>query len=553
MPYYRNLQEYIGALERAGLLYRVTRPINKDTEMHPLVRWQFRGLGEEDRRAFLFENIHDAKGKKYDIPVLIGGLAGSQKIYALGLNCKEEEVEAIWSNALDKPLPPVLANRGAVQEVVYQGEELMRVGGLYKLPVPISTPGFDNAPYFTAGCWISKDPETGVRNMGVYRAQVKGAAKTGIMWGSLKHSAIHWEKCNKKGVPLEAAIVVGGPPSITYAAVQPVPFGVDEIALAGALGGEPLEVVKCKTVDIEVPAEADIVIEGRFRTDYLEPDGPFGEAHGYVDPGDLNALFEVTAITHRKNPVYVSMLSQLTPSESSKIKQSAYETLALKHLQKTVGPAVLRVALYEDLLNRQVAVVQMEKAKPEQTWAALEALLPSRIIHKIIVAVDSDIDPHDPMSLFWAIANRSQPHRDMRIVPNRPLPWNPIRYVADGDHYDVTDSTLLVDATLKADFPPVALPAREYMEAARKIWDELGLPKLTPRPPWHGYSLGLWSEDLVQQANNAVAGEHERNAEYSRARGIDVPKGADFVEQKKKYLAQELDEFLKRPGKSGKR
>ncbi|HEY6197204.1 MAG TPA: UbiD family decarboxylase, partial [Candidatus Binatia bacterium] len=476
----------------------------------------------------------------------------SQKIYALGLNCREDEVEAIWSRALDKPLPPTLVGRGAVQEVVLQGEELKRAGGLYKLPVPISTPGFDNAPYFTAGCWISKDPETGVRNMGVYRAQVKGALKTGIMWGSLKHSAIHWEKCNKKGVPLEAAIVVGGPPSITYAAVQPVPFGVDEIALAGALGGEPLEVVKCKTVDIDVPAEADIVIEGRFRTDYLEPDGPFGEAHGYVDPGDLNALFEVTAITHRKNPVYVSMLSQLTPSESSKIKQSAYETLALKHLQKTVGPAVLRVALYEDLLNRQVAVVQMEKAKPEQTWSALEALLPSRIIHKIIVAVDSDIDPHDPMSLFWAIVNRSQPHRDMRIVPNRPLPWNPIRYVADGDHYDVTDSTLLVDATLKADFPPVALPAREYMEAARKIWDELGLPKLTPRPPWHGYSLGLWSEELVEQAKNAVAGEHERNAEYSRARGINVPKGADFVEQKKKYLAQELDEFLKRPGKSGK-
>jgi UbiD family decarboxylase len=555
MAYYRNLQEYIAALERAGLLYRVARPINKDSEMHPLVRWQFRGLGEDERRAFLFENIHDAKGKKYGIPVLIGGLAASQKIYALGLNCKEEEVEGIWSRALDKPLPPVPVARGAVQEVVYQGEELKRSGGLYQLPIPISTPGFDNAPYFTAGCWISKDPETGARNMGVYRAQVKGALKTSISWGSLKHSAMHWEKCNKKGVPLEAAIVVGGPPSITYAAVQPVPFGVDELALAGALGGAPLEVVKCKTIDLDVPAEADIVIEGRIPSDYLEPDAPFGEAHGYVDPGDLTAVFEVTAITHRKNPVYVSMLSQLTPSESSKIKQSAYETLALKHLQKTVGPAVRRVALYEDLLNRQVAVVQMEKAKPEEKWRALEALLPSRIIHKIIVAVDPDIDPHDPQSLLWAIANRSQPHRDMRIVPNRPLPWNPIRYVADGTHYDVTDSTLLVDATLKADFPPVALPAREYMEAARKIWDELGLPKLTPRPPWHGYSLGLWSDELKAQAENATAGDHERNAEYSRAKGVKVPRGAKFVELKEKFLADELEEFRKRSAKKnpGKR
>jgi 4-hydroxy-3-polyprenylbenzoate decarboxylase len=332
-----------------------------------------------------------------------------------------------------------------------------------------------------------------------------------------------------------------------------VPYGVDEVALAGGLAGSPLEMVRCKTIDLEVPAHADIVIEGRIPSDYLEPDGPFGEAHGYLDPGDLNGVFEVTCITHRKNPIYVSMISQLTPSESSKIKQSAYETLALNHLNKDVGVKALRVALYEDLLNRQVAVIQLKKEKPDDAWRALEALLPSRVIHKIIVCVDEDIDPHDAQSLLWAMANRCQPHRDMRIVPNRPLPWNPIRYVADGDHYDVTDSTLLVDATLKAAFPPVALPAREYMEAARKIWDELGLPKLTPRPPWHGYSLGLWSEELVEQAKNAVAGEHERNAEYSRARGINVPKGADFVEQKKKYLAQELDEFLKRPGKSGKR
>ncbi|HEX9445515.1 MAG TPA: UbiD family decarboxylase domain-containing protein, partial [Candidatus Binatia bacterium] len=274
--------------------------------------------------------------------------------------------------------------------------------------------------------------------------------------------------------------------------------------------------------------------------------GPFGEAHGYVDPGDLNGVFEVTCITHKKNPVYVSMISQLTPSESSKIKQSAYETLALKHLQKTVGPSVLRVALYEDLLNRQVAVIQMDKAEPGDTWKALEGLLPSRIIHKIIACVGPDIDPHDPMSLLWAIANRCQPHRDMKIVPNRPLPWNPIRYVADGEHYDVTDSTLLVDATLKAEFPPVALPGKKYMEGAKKIWDELGLPKLTPRPPWHGYSLGLWSEELVAQAENATAGEHGKNEAYSRAKGIMAPKGTKFVEVKEKYLADELASFRKK-------
>lgn len=548
MSYYKSLSEYVQVLEREGLLIRIKKAINKDTEMHPLVRWQFRGLEEEQRKAFLFENIYDAKGKQYDIPVLIGGLAASQKIYALGLMCKESEVEEMWLQALEKPIDPVLVKEGPVQEVVWQGEELIRKGGLYQLPIPISTPGFDNAPYLTAGCWITKDPETGVRNMGVYRGQIKGPLKTGIMWGSLKHTAIHWEKCNERGIPLDAAIVLGGPPCITYAAVQPVPYGVDEVALAGGLARSALEMVRCKTVNLEVPAHADIVIEGKIPWDYLEPDGPFGEAHGYLDPGDLNGVFEVTCITHRKNPIYVSMISQLTPSESSKIKQSAYETLALKHLNKNVGVNARRVALYEDLLNRQVAVIQIKKEKPDDTWRALEGLLPSRVIHKLIVCVDEDIDPHDAQSLLWAIANRCQPHRDMRIVPNRPLPWNPIRYVADGEHYDVTDSTLLVDATLKAEFPPVALPQRPFMERAREIWVELGLPKLNPRPPWFGYSLGLWPEEAAIQAGNAVAGNHSQNAEFSSKHGIKVPKGTKFMDLKKKYMAEEIEKFKKQAG-----
>ena len=126
MAYYKNLLEYVQALEREGLLFRVKKAINKDTEMHPLVRWQFRGLGEEHRRAFLFENIYDAKGEKYDMPVLIGGLAASQRIYALGLMCKEEEVEERWTAALEHPIDPVLVEEGPVQEVIYEGQELIR-------------------------------------------------------------------------------------------------------------------------------------------------------------------------------------------------------------------------------------------------------------------------------------------------------------------------------------------------------------------------------------------------------------------------------------------
>ena len=540
MAYYRNLREHLETLEHAGLLTRIKRPINKDTEMHPLVRWQFRGLDEGQRRAFYFERVVDSAGRSYDIPVLIGGLAASQKIYALGLRCSEGEVEERWTEALHKPIAPVLVKDGPVKEVIYKGASLKAKGGLEELPIPISTPGFDNAPYFTAGCWITKDPETGIQNMAVYRGQVKGPLKTGISWGSLKNSAVHWEKCNRMGRPLEAALVIGGPPCIVYAAVQTVPFGVDELGLAGGLAQAPIEVVKCETVDLVVPAHAEIVIEGRIPTDYLEPDGPFGESHGYEDPGDLTGVFEVTCITHRKDPVFVSMISQLTPSESSKVKQSAFETFALTHLRQKVGQGIIKVALYEELLNRQMMVIQMKKESLDDPRRAMESLLKTRAAAKIMICVDPDIDPYDLLAVHWAIANRSQPHRDVKIAENRPLPWNPIRYVADGKRYDMTDSALMIDATLKAKLPPVALPKQEYMEKARSIWEELGLPKLTPRNPWHGYSLGYWPEEDSLQAQRATLGQYYLNAELLASKGVAVTQGESFEELKQKFLSEEL-------------
>src|SRR5262250_168035 len=150
--YWPTLGQYVEALERAGKLVRVTVPINKDTELHPLVRLQFRGLPESQRKAFLFENVVDARGRRYDIPVLVGALAGSKEIYALGMQCKLEEIETVWNNALTNQIAPVLVGKGACQEVVITGDALKRDGGgLGRLPIPISTPGFDNAPYTTAG------------------------------------------------------------------------------------------------------------------------------------------------------------------------------------------------------------------------------------------------------------------------------------------------------------------------------------------------------------------------------------------------------------------
>ena len=263
----------------------------------------------------------------------------------------------------------------------------------------------------------------------------------------------------------------------------------------------------------------------------LEPEGAFGEAHGYCDPRSLSFSFEVTCITHRRDPIFLSILSQLTPSESSKTKQSGYESQALRHLRDDCGlRGVQRVSLTEDLLNRQCGVVVLRKENQYEPMNALYALLSMRQLPKILIAVDEDIDPTNHTMLFWAMVNRSQPHRDFRTIYPRQLQFGPLSQVADGENYDRQDSAVLIDATRKADFPPVALPAREYMEHARRIWDELGLPPLQPRTPWHGYSLGHWPAESQEEAELAVVGRYYETGDKLMGQQQAAPPGTRIRE-----------------------
>jgi 4-hydroxy-3-polyprenylbenzoate decarboxylase len=526
----RDLRRQLEDLERAGKLVRIKQPINKDTELHPLVRWQFRGLPEEARKAFLFENVHDTRGREYDIPVVVGALAGSLDIYAQGLGCDPEDVTDRWTAALARPIPPVIVDSGPVQEVVHQGDGLLEHGGLDELPVPISTPGFDNGPYLNSAIWFTRDPETGVRNAGVYRGMLKSPLHTGVFCSSQNNTSIIWEKANQLGQPLEAAAVIGASPAVYYAGIQIMPFGTDELGAAGGLEGMPIPLVRCKTVNLEVPADAEIVVEGIIRTDVLEPEGSFGEAHGYCDPRSLSFRFEVTCITHRRSPIFPSILSQLTPSESSKTKQAGYETGLLRHLRNDCGlRGVVRVALTEELLNRQMCVLVMKKVDKYEPMSALYALMHHRQTPKIAVAVDEDIDPTNHVMVNWAIINRSQPHRDLRIVYPRVKQLGPLRYVEDSEEYDRDDSAILIDATAKAAFPPVALPAKEYMEHARELWEELGLPTLQPRTPWHGYSLGRWPEEHREEADLAMQGRYYETGAKLMQRQVETPPGTKLM------------------------
>jgi 4-hydroxy-3-polyprenylbenzoate decarboxylase len=519
-----DLQSHLALLEAQGLLVRINRPINKDTELHPLVRWQFLGgIPEEERRAFLFTNVVDSHGRRYDIPVAVGALAASPKIYALGMGCPVEQIGATWVRAMANPIAPIVVTAAPCQEVVVTGDELRKSGcGLASLPVPVSTPGFDSAPYLAATLCITRDPETGVRNMGTYRAQLKKTDRLGVRMSSRIGGAggyLHWLKYRQRREPMPCAIVIGCAPVVLYTGPQKLPEGQDEMGVAGALAGAPIRTAKCVSVDLEIPADSEIVIEGLIDPEMLEPEGPFGESNGYVALEDYNMSMQVTAITRKRSPVFVSIISQVTPSESSVIKKVVFEPLLLAHLRDHLAlKAVRRVVMHEPLSNlRPVIFLQFANGAPRtEVWRGMQGAAAWRAdCGKIVIAVSQDIDPTNTDAVMWSLAYRCNPMDDVHTEPYRSAGHAPKSGAS------TTDSTLLIDATLKRVMSPLALPAQEFMERARLIWKELNLPALTMRPPWHGYSLGDWSEAWEAFARNAVSGEWEKNGEntWPRRRG----------------------------------
>jgi UbiD family decarboxylase len=513
---YADFQDHVRSLDAAGLLITIDAPINKDTEMHPLVRWQFRGgIPEPERKAFLFTNVTDSRGRRYDIPVVIGALAANAAIYSIGMGVDTAAIGKTWSRAIQNPIPPRTVETGPCQERVITGKELEGEGnGLDALPVPISTPGYDCAPYLTAANCVTRDPETGTQNMGMYRAGLKSPNRLAVRMVARAGGAegyLHWQKYKSRGERMPCAFVLGGPPAVAYVGPQKLRIGVEEMAVAGGIVGAALKQVRAKTVDLMVPAEAEIVIEGWIDTEYLEPEAPFAESHGHVALEDYNMIMNVTAITRRRNALFPSIISQVTPSESSVIKRVAYEPLFLAHLRDALGiKGVIRVSMHEALTNlRRVMFIQMERGTPQtEVWRALYgATSLQALCGKYVIAINDDIDPENGDAIWWALAYRANPALDIQTLQHRSV-YGP-RVERGGGQ----DSTLLVDATLKGKLPPVALPKAEYMEHAKELWERMGLPRLKPEAPWHGYSLGDWTEEWDQAALRAVEGKYLENGE----------------------------------------
>ena len=539
MAYYKDLREYLEALDKAGKLVTIKSPINKDNQLSPLCFLQWRGLPLSQIKGFLFTNVTDSKGKKYDIPVAQDCLFCFE---AIGLQCQPEELNEKVAQAVMHPIKPKVVAKGPVQDVVYMGDRLLEKGGLDEMPVPNTHPGWDAFPIMSASCWVTKDPETGLPNTGVYRCDAYTKDRAGIHIGGVEQDiSTHWQKCRARGIPLQAAVVIGGPPNLTLCSAMKLPYGMNAYAVAGALAGEAVKMVKCKTVDLEVPANADVVIEGELSTEERMLEGPHGEGPGLESMGDLQPYFNIKCITHRKNPIWLSWAS-IGMGVHLLYKRLKYD-LKMPHVL-AVGTPYTSAPRANGGGGTQVTAIKIKAGtEPKEVWRTLEAATSGA---RIVVAVDEHIDITDMDMVLWAIINKSLAHRDTRIVQRADLHALVSSYMPEpltqamrrnqfhpeagypGDPGVPGDSCLLIDTTQKWPYPPMNMPKKEFMEEALKIWKKLGLPTLDLRNTWHGYELGFWPQEFAEDAERAARGEHQKTYEKrfaQRVTNVEFPLG----------------------------
>ncbi len=469
---YADLREYLSVLEKKGKLKRVKKQVDKDWELAAVCRQLFHKIAPEKRPALLFENV-----KGFSIPVAAGVLGASKQIYALGL--ETDSVEGInrkWDEALGNPIPPRMVKTGPCKENMLHGDQV----NISKLPVPVWTVGEDPGPFFTSPYVITKDPETGNRNVGTYRMQVKGPNKTGFLIGVRQDAAWHIRRNNELNKPTPVAVVIGADPSIGYVSVSKMSDALDEFAVAGALRGEPVDLVPCETVPLEVPATAEIVLEGEIPANTLEQEGPFGEYTGYMGPAGDQPFFKIKCMTFRNNPIYQAFISQMPPSESSCIRGVGREWPLFKHLKHVLRLPIKDLRLKEAGGSGAYCVVSLNKQFEGQVKQLMYGIWSMRTgFGKITVVVDDDIDVWDDFAVDWALSWRVRPDRDVYIErdvqavgldPSQAPPsvpqHAPIRQVT---------SRIAIDATRKHEYPAVSLPPKEHLDLVASRWKEYGI------------------------------------------------------------------------------
>jgi UbiD family decarboxylase len=473
---YADLREYLQRLEEKGLLCHVTAEVDKDWEISAVCRHTFRTIQQERRPALMFDRI-----KGSDIPLVIGILGGSREIYATALDTDVDHIWETWERGKN-PIQPRVVESGPCQEVVLLGED----ANMEILPAPIWTVGQDPGPYHTSPFIVTKDPETGVPNLGTYRVQVKGPRRAGIMINPNRHMNFHIDKNEAKGNDTEVAIVLGTDPAIGLTSVSPFPYGVDELAAAGGIRGKAVDVVRCKTIDLLVPATAEVVIEGKICCGAREQEGPFGEYAGYMGTGGNNPLFEVTCITHRRNPIYQAFMSQMPPSESSCIKSLGREMEVRRHLKNNLSLPVHDVYATESSGAAGRLIISLKKQNRFQPLKAILGVWSLGIaVGKTTIVVDDDIDIRDSFWVEWALSFHMQPAEDIHIQRSTdPITLDPSQPLRNGQPIppqEQVSSRVGIDATRKHTYPALAVPPRKDLEKVALQWKNYGISEVKPK------------------------------------------------------------------------
>ncbi len=467
---YRDLRHYLAALDAAGKLRRIRRPVDPDWELAAVVRRVFERYPDATRPALLFEQVGDGA-----MPVVVGILGASRSIYALAMETSVADIAAKWVRAQAAPLPPREVAAGLCQEVVLTGEAI----DLRRLPAGTWTVEADPGPYLTAPCVVSVDPETGERNVGTYRCQIKGPDRLGMLIGLPSRGMWpHVARNDRLDRPTPCAVVLGPDPAVALTSVSSLPQGMDELAVAGAIRGEPVPLVRCHTQDLLVPANAEIVLEAEVLPNTREAEGPFGDYTGYVDPERQSHVAVVTAITHRRDPIYHAFFSQAPPSESSVIRGTGREGALLGQLVGHLRLPVTDLHLLHAGGAAAILAIAIKKQHPYQPrqvmWAAWAA---DPLLGKITVVVDDDVDVRDEFQLFWAMSWTVQPERDTVVFQGTPaLPLDPSQASASpSGGFTTLSSKLGIDATRKHPYLPRSGAPAAHLAQVDARWAEYGL------------------------------------------------------------------------------
>jgi 4-hydroxy-3-polyprenylbenzoate decarboxylase len=483
---YKDLREFIAYLDKRGQLRRVKAPVSCDLEITEITDRVSKS--RDANYALLFENV-----RGHSMPVLINAMGTRERMaWALGLNDLDELRERMSS--LVKPEVPagllekvqklgelseVLRYRpktvasAPCQEIVLTGDQ----ADLDRLPILKCWPE-DGGRYITLPMVISRDPERGTRNVGMYRIQVYDRNTCGMHWQIHKGGTEHQRRALEQGRQrMDVAVALGGSPASIYAGSAPLPPGIDEIMFAGWLGHERVEMVKCKTIDLEVPAHAEIVLEGWVDPAEKRLEGPFGDHTGYYSLPDMYPVFHVQAITMRRKPIYPATIVGIPPQEDYWLGK-ATERLFLPLMQLVV-PEIVDVNMPAEGVFHNLVIVSIRKRFPGQARKVMYALwgLMLLSLSKYIWVVDEDVDVQNLSEVLFHVTSNTDPRRDSVIVEG---PLDALDHAADKFAYG---AKMGLDATRKRpdldhfphDWPNDIRMSPEIVGRVTRRWKEYGI------------------------------------------------------------------------------